>query len=190
MEEQVVKNLCLSLAVLGMLLAAPVLSQAPEGGACEIQGTWYGFNTFGEPYLQTITRTGAKSYTAVAQGPPLPVPFFDFVIGKSTGFHGELIRTGLNQFDASWLIIDWIDPTYDFDTDFFFGGAGCGAGWSLMALAVFGPITMPACDAWTANFDLEFIAYNFGTDPFADGCSLGNPFGPGQGFYQRLPKLP
>ncbi len=184
------KKLCLSLGVFGMLLAVPVFSQGPGGGACKIEGTWYGFNTFGEVYLHTINRTGAKSYTAVAQGPTFPVPFFDFVIGKSDGFHGELTRTRRNEFDATWLIVDWIDPTYDFDTDPFFSGAGCGSGWGLMALAVFGPVTMPTCDAWTATFDLEFIAYNFGTDPFSGGCSLGNPFGPGQGFYQRLPKLP
>lgn len=183
------KRTCLCLAVLGLLLAAPVASQAPSEGACDIQGTWYGFNTFGEPYIQTINRTGAKSYTSVAQGPSAPAPLFDFVIGKFSGFQGDLTRTARNQFDGTWLIMDWIDPTYDFDTDPFFNGAGCGTGWNMMALVVFGPVTMPTCDSWTTTFDLEFIAYSFGTDPFTDGCSLGNPFGLGQGFYQRLPQF-
>jgi hypothetical protein len=102
---------------------------------------------------------------------------------------GELLRDGRNRFNASWMSISWVDPTYDFDGDPYFGPAGCGSGWDLMALAIWGPLTMPTCDTWAASFDLEFIVYDLGTDPFADGCSMGNPFGTGEGFCQRLPRL-
>ena len=184
------KMVCLSLAVLGVLLVVPGMLQAEDVERCKIEGTWYGFNTAGEVFVQTIHRTGAKTYTAVAQGPMAAIPVFAFTTGAFNGFHGDLVRTGFNEYDATWLIIDRIDATYDFDADPYFGGAGCGAGWDLMALVVFGPVTMPTCDDWTTTYDLDFIVYSFGTDPFVAGCSMGNPFGSGQGFHQRLPRLP
>ena len=178
-----------SLAVLGMiLLAAPVASQvAEEGrGGCHIEGTWYGFNTFGETYIFTINKAKGKAYTAVGQAPIAPVPIFDFVIGDFPGTHGQFEKTGRDAFDTKWMSVSWIDPGYNFDLDLVFGGAGCGAGWDLMAISVFGPLTMSTCDTWSVDFDLEFIVYAFGTDPFVDGCSMGNPFGPGSGYYRRL----
>ena len=55
-----------------------------------------------------------------------------------------------------------------------------------MAIKLWGPLTMPTCDSWTVEFDFEIFVYMFGTDPYVDGCSLGNPFGPGSAFYKRL----
>ena len=172
-----------------LLLATPDLAHAKRG-ACKIEGTWVGFNTFVETFVMTINRTGAKSYTAVGQAPIAPAPFFEFVIGEFPGVQGDLYRTGLNRFDSSWIVVNWIDPTYDFDADALFGEAECGAGWDLMAIAVSGSMTMPTCDTWAATFDAEFIVYSFGTDPFQDGCNMGNPFGTAEALYQRLPKLP
>ena len=49
---------------------------------------------------------------------------------------------------------------------------------------------MPTCDSFAATFVGDFIVYSFGTDPFQDGCNMGNPFGTADALYQRLPKLP
>lgn len=184
------KRIVVGLVVLGVLtILAPGSLEAKSAPTCKIEGTWYGFNTFGETYVITFNRTGGRSYTAIGQAPLNPNPFFTFVTGDFPATQGELVRHGRNRFDASWMAISWVDPSYDFDGDPYFGSAGCGSGWDLMALAIWGPLTMPTCDTWTASFDADFIVYSLGTDPFADGCSMGNPFGPGEGFYQRLPKL-
>ena len=183
------KRVVVGLVILAVLcITVPATLEAKGAPTCKIEGTWYGFNTFGETYIITINRTGGRTYTAIGQAPITPAPFFDFVIGDFPATQGELLRSGRNNFAASWMGISWVDPSYDFDSDPNFGGAGCGAGWDLMALAVRGPLTMPSCDSWTGSFDLEFIVYALGTDPFTDGCSMGNPFGGGQGFYQRLPR--
>jgi len=176
-------------AVVAMVLStAPAWSQAEVGRTCKIEGTWYGFNTFGEAYIITFNRTGGRTYTAVGQAPLAPAAFFSFIMGEFPGIQGELLRHGRNRFDSSWMAISWVDPAYDFDTDPYFGGAGCGSGWDLMALEVWGPMTMPTCDTWTATFDADFIVYSFGTDPLADGCRMGNPFGQGEAFYHRVPR--
>lgn len=175
------------LILFGLLLtAAPAVSDETTRRSCNIQGTWYGFNTIGDVFVMTINRTGAKSYTAVGQAPLFPAPFFEFLVGEFPGIQGNLTRTARNEFDASWLWISRIDPTHDFDTDPFFGDAECGTGWDLMALRVDGTVEMPTCDSWSSEFDFEFIAYAYGTDPFVDGCNLGNPFGPALSFYTRF----
>jgi hypothetical protein len=185
------KRVLVSLSILSILiLVLPGSSEAENRGTCRIEGTWYGFNTFGETYIISFNRTGAKTYTAVGQAPLAPAQFFSFITGEFPATQGELFKTGRNKYDTSWMATSWIDPSYDFDTDENFSGAGCGSGWDLMALAVWGPLRMPTCDSWTAVFDLNWIVYQFGTDPFEDGCHMGNPFGQGQGFYQRLPRLP
>jgi hypothetical protein len=180
------KRLTLGLAVVALLLAGGI-ARADEEGAFDIQGTWLGFNTFGETYAITINRTGGKTFTAVGQSPISPAPAFPFTIGDFPGLHGTLEKVGLNTFDGSWLGFGWIDPDYDFDTDPLFGGAGCGSGWDLFAITVSGPVTMPDCDRWTSTFEAEFIVYLFADDPYEDGCRLGNPFGQAQAFYKRVP---
>ena len=173
--------------VAALCIAVPATLEAKVAPTCKIEGTWYGFNTVGEAYIISFNRTGGRTYTAIGQAPLSPAAFFSFITGEFPGTQGELLRKGRHRFDSSWMAISWVDPAYDFDTDPFFGSAGCGSGWDLMALDIWGPLTMPTCDSWTATFDADFIVYSFGTDPFEDGCRLGNPFGQAEAFYQRVP---
>ena len=109
-----------ALAAVGvLLLSATVAVQAEETekGSCQIEGTWYGFNTVGETYLFTINKAKGKGYTAVGQSPATPAPFFSFVTGELAGTHAYLTKVGRNSFDSTWMTMSWVDPGYDFDFD-------------------------------------------------------------------------
>jgi len=171
----------LFLAAVAFTLAVGVgetaAAQSPEQGGhslpCGIAGTWHGFNTSGEVFVITITRTGAGTFSAIGQGPSDPSVLPGVYESFST--QGDLTRSGPGEFESSWVGFSTLDPTI--------------YGFELGAIAAVGSVTMVGCDLWEASFSIELLGFNLGEDPFEDGVSLGE-FGPYDATYRRIPRLP
>lgn len=171
------KRLCILVAIFAVLMTAPGVLQAKGAKSCKIQGTWYGSNELGDTFVMTITRTGPKTYSAVGQGPALPVDpnVFPGVIAPFFGVQGDLVRTGPATFDSTWILIWWVDPNI--------------YGYQLMAIVPFGKVVLSTCDSFEATFGTDLLLYDFGQDPFEDGYLLDSlePYGAA---YKRLPSYP
>ena len=172
------KRLCtVLLAVLAVAFAAGIPGAASANEImqpCSIAGTWYGYNELGEVFVITITRTAARTYSAVGQGPADPAAFPGVYESFST--QGDLTRTRAGEYDSSWMALWTLDP--DIWGDFELGN-----------VTAAGPITMTSCDSWEATFTTQALGFHFGEDAFADGVVL-DELGPYAASYRRIPQLP
>lgn len=141
-------------------------------GPCTIEGTWYGFNSLGEVFVITITRTGAKTYSAVGLQPEIPPSAFPGLI-SSHSIQGDLTKKGARTFESSWMAIWALDPEI--------------WGYGLGNLTASGEVTLTSCDTWEATFTTDILGFDLGDDAF-EGEELVT-FPPYVAFYQRLPRL-
>jgi hypothetical protein len=159
------------LSMLVALTAGAAAVQAGQGGNCSPEGTWYGYNTGGDVWIVTITRSGPKSYTTVMDYGPNNVFVPPEVIGYSD-WRGELVKTGPKQYDWTTMALWRGDET------------------AMPPFAMgYCPWTaeFTGCDSWQGEGFCDF--YGFLTpeaDPFEDGFPIfqGEP---AQAFFKRMP---
>lgn len=142
-------------------------------GPCTIEGTWYGFNSLEEVFVITITRTGAKTYSAVGLQPEVPLTSFPGLI-SSHSIQGDLTKNGPGTFDSSWMAI------WALDSEIW--------GYGLGNLTARGEVTLTSCNTWEATFTTDILGFDLGGDAF-EGEVLAT-FPPYVAYYQRLPQLP
>ena len=161
-------------AVLAALAFGAVGAHAGQGGNCSPEGTWYGYNTLGNLWIVTISRSGPQSFTTVMDnGVNLLFPGTT----QSTDWRGEFVKTGPRQFD-------WTTMAY------WRAEEGDGAPFSPFAFVLgLCPLTaeFTGCDSFQGEGVCD--VYGFFTieqDPFEEGIPLGEGT-PLQGSFKRMP---
>lgn len=136
------KRLCFVLTI-GCLLALAGSPAEVEGKACQLDGVWYGNNTYGGDLVMTITKTGGGHYTALAMNP-------------ETSAQGEFIFKRRGQYETTWMTyVDNGDGTWL--AAYMYGDVemtGCGS-WTA-----------------ETTWDLYLFVPQQGQDPFDDGVLI------------------
>ena len=152
------KRLWMIVVFVGLLAAALGTAQA-NADSCNLDGVWYGFNTFGEDFPMTITNTGGGHYTAV-------------VINPNTSAQGEFVFKRRGEYETTWLTYVDGEP---------FGYTG-----QWLAVYMTGDVEMTSCDSWSAAsvWDVHTFTPGTGQDPFANPPVDSIPVSL---FYTRIP---
>ncbi len=157
------------LAVVALSLLASPAGNAGVQGNCSPEGTWYGYNTLGDVWIVTITRSGPQSFTTVMDyGANQVLP----PAVSSTDWRGEFQRTGTTSYD--WTTISILRAEESFPFEFALGIC---------------PLTaeFTSCDSWQGAGECEFRGFNHGQDPFTEGVPLPVETEPLEALFWRMP---
>lgn len=142
-----------------------------RGGRCSPEGTWYGYNSEGNLWIVTISRSGPKSFTTVMDnGANLLFPG----AAQSTDWRGEFVRSGPWQY--AWTTMAYWRAEDD-------------SGFPPFVLG-FCPLTaeFDDCDSFQGGgiCDLYGI-FDVTEDPFETGLYLGSSSEPLFATFKRMP---
>ena len=151
------KRACV-LAIMVVLAVGAATVQAGQSGNCSPEGTWYGYNTFGDLWIITISRSGPNSYTTVMDdGANLLFPG----VAQSTDWRGEFVKTGPGAYD-------WTTMAY----------------WRADDSGAFPPFVLglcpltaqfDGCNSWQGQGVCDLYGFfDVSEDPFETGSYLGS----------------